>query len=594
MIAIEPTSDLTHACLYFETLYNMGDIVEIRCISHGDNSTRQYWLDGGNPDAVLKALTMPKHLNNNSDYSVYAGVNTRTKEGGAKAEDVKAFRALAADLDGGVSLDEALCRVQQANLPDPSMTVATGGGIQFYWLLSEPSLSPGEWIAGQRHLAEKLQGDTAVCDPPRVLRVPGFVNRKPKRHGYRARLVEAIRDRKYCLSDVVPSEVLIKASNEATAGLIRSGGAEQRGGLPAATILQTTIYEGQRHIFLRDYALQMVFNLIDYESPAAIENTVATLEIINQQKCKPPDDLKSVRRNVVTAVQFRRNREYNGNAREVTDATQLANDYQQYIAANEDQHGTVYPVSETLESHGLIKRPAPEFGYTEWLPGEWKLKIVNSDPAEVELVVPVWADTPCKGVVTMPHEDFLKANLVNEHVFKQTLSVVLAPSPKAWQEIWEGCTRSRCDGTRIKRTFSGLRQKLISQATLVEVSLESKRFAAVAGLLLRHLSRSAEFVEGEEPVLQANGRGTWVDANSLWFRWNEAWEDINRVNRVTDGERRDVARRLRLAVGMSSLVTHRKVIDGHKWMFTVFDRSWLAALEQLACGEAGGTADSGI
>jgi hypothetical protein len=62
----------------------------------------------------------------------------------------------------------------------PHLIVASGGGLHAYWLC-EGELSSDDLESANRRLAARLQGDIAVANRGRVLRVPGTLNRKRDR-----------------------------------------------------------------------------------------------------------------------------------------------------------------------------------------------------------------------------------------------------------------------------------------------------------------------------------------------------------------------------------------------------------------------------
>jgi putative DNA primase/helicase len=109
---------------------------------------------------------------------VYFGVSTRFREGGTK-RDCFRVNAIWADFD-----EIPMKKVINLSLP-PNIVVGSGGGTHGYWLLTCPKLVRDiediryiEAIA--RGLAERFGADTKTIDITRILRVPGFRNRKPE------------------------------------------------------------------------------------------------------------------------------------------------------------------------------------------------------------------------------------------------------------------------------------------------------------------------------------------------------------------------------------------------------------------------------
>lgn len=82
-------------------------------------------------------------------------------------------------------LEQAFSLIVEAGLPDPSILVSSGGGLQPYWLLEE-SLSPEAGAKALEALHERVKARAvahgwrldSVFNLDRVLRVPGTMNRK--------------------------------------------------------------------------------------------------------------------------------------------------------------------------------------------------------------------------------------------------------------------------------------------------------------------------------------------------------------------------------------------------------------------------------
>ena len=98
------------------------------------------------------------------------GARTRTKE------DIHAVRHLYLDLDHDGPA--ALARIRESNLvPAPNYTVNTSPGkYQLVWRVE--NVSPEQAEALLRAMARAFGGDPAATDSTRVLRIPGFKNRK--------------------------------------------------------------------------------------------------------------------------------------------------------------------------------------------------------------------------------------------------------------------------------------------------------------------------------------------------------------------------------------------------------------------------------
>lgn len=118
------------------------------------------------------------HYKNDQElYDVYVGMNalkpgarTRTKE------DIHAVRHLYLDLDEDGPA--ALRKIRESNLvPEANYTINTSPGkYQLVWRVE--NVSPEQAEALLRAMARTFGGDPAATDRTRVLRIPGFRNRK--------------------------------------------------------------------------------------------------------------------------------------------------------------------------------------------------------------------------------------------------------------------------------------------------------------------------------------------------------------------------------------------------------------------------------
>lgn len=95
----------------------------------------------------------------------------QTNGNGRKTDDVLRVRALFVDIDG-----TPLEPVREAPLRPHLIVEPNPGHYHGYWLVADCPLSVLEWH--QHALARRLYGDSAVCDLPRVMRLPGLQHRK--------------------------------------------------------------------------------------------------------------------------------------------------------------------------------------------------------------------------------------------------------------------------------------------------------------------------------------------------------------------------------------------------------------------------------
>jgi len=114
----------------------------------------------------------------------YFGGNPRRSKGASQAEGVLLARCLFADFDGGVVFEEAMSRIKTAGLPWPTATLESGGGIHAWWRLEEPMHDADAWHDRMKAISASLGSDQSICDWPRIMRLPGFINWKHEQQPY--------------------------------------------------------------------------------------------------------------------------------------------------------------------------------------------------------------------------------------------------------------------------------------------------------------------------------------------------------------------------------------------------------------------------
>jgi len=117
----------------------------------------------------------PEHLNRSG----------KPKAWGASDSHISQAIGIWGECDGGLSIQEQQALPGAAGLPEPTLTVRTGGkSLHLYWLL-EPSelLEPGQFRELQQRLAEALANaspaagaDRSIHNPARLMRVPGGIH----------------------------------------------------------------------------------------------------------------------------------------------------------------------------------------------------------------------------------------------------------------------------------------------------------------------------------------------------------------------------------------------------------------------------------
>jgi RecA/RadA recombinase len=167
--------DALHQCIDFlGAIFEPEDIIEFRPLP--PNAGRKWAPLTEIPDIIdwLHKLNSDE----NQRVHAYFGANPRTSKGVSQAEGVKLARCLFADFDGGVLVEDALSRIKAAGLPMPTAVIESGNGVHPWWRLSEPMTDASLWHDRMKAIASALGSDQAICDWPRIMRLPGFVNWK--------------------------------------------------------------------------------------------------------------------------------------------------------------------------------------------------------------------------------------------------------------------------------------------------------------------------------------------------------------------------------------------------------------------------------
>ena len=246
-------------CVYAPT-----DIIEVRRLP----STRSTWHRA----EELPGLAIQLERDSADGQQVYVGANPRTGCGERCATGVTLARCIFVDIDNA-KVDEVRFRMREHDLPAPTIIVASGRGVHLYWRLTEPLTDLRLWTSYQRGQASLLGADPAVHDPPRVMRLPGFLNRKHS-PPCPCELIEADAARTYELTEFSDALALAPA---------RPVGHDR-------AHAHSTVTEGNRNTTLTSLAGAM------RRHGADVETITDALLSENQRRCKPPLPDAEVRR----------------------------------------------------------------------------------------------------------------------------------------------------------------------------------------------------------------------------------------------------------------------------------------------------------
>jgi len=170
--------DALSQCIDFlGCLFEPEDIIEFRPLPPQNAGRRWSRLDEI-PDIVdwLHALNGSEQQR----VHAYFGANPRKAKGQSQAEGVALARCVFADFDGGVVLEDAWAKIKAAGFPMPTAMLESGGGVHAWWRLDQPMTDQNAWHERMKAIASALGSDQSVCDWPRIMRLPGFINWKWK------------------------------------------------------------------------------------------------------------------------------------------------------------------------------------------------------------------------------------------------------------------------------------------------------------------------------------------------------------------------------------------------------------------------------
>jgi hypothetical protein len=161
---------------YVRWLFKPSDrlAILVRNRVHGETTQRIATADRFADDSYQQWI---RFKNEKQFADIYVGMNPLKPESRARTkEDIHSIRHLYMDLDHDA--ERSLLAVEQSNLiPQPNVVITTSPGkFQVVWRVEAFPQEQAE--AMLRAMARRFGGDPAATDSTRVLRLPGFVNRK--------------------------------------------------------------------------------------------------------------------------------------------------------------------------------------------------------------------------------------------------------------------------------------------------------------------------------------------------------------------------------------------------------------------------------
>ena len=208
----ELMTPLDHCALLFAVIFEPGDWIEFRCHNQSKPGAVSHWIKYS--DDALQQIAPTLDRLNERGYSIYFGANPRTRNGGKTAKDVECARCVFVDIEN--TTPAAITRLLKdagdyglSVTEQPCAIVNSGGGVHLWWR-SEQVYSSDQltnWRERQqdviRLMTEIVEGsgsgakvDGCIHDAPRIMRAPGWINRKAERNGARATLAHIDPDAK--------------------------------------------------------------------------------------------------------------------------------------------------------------------------------------------------------------------------------------------------------------------------------------------------------------------------------------------------------------------------------------------------------------
>jgi hypothetical protein len=369
-------------------------------------------------------------------------------------------------------------------------------------------------------------------------------------------------------------EVLVKA--------VCCGGATGNGNRGKAKssrwVIHGEVGEGHRHPSLLALCTKLVMRNEFYQSQDEQADIMGLVWNTNLQNCKPPKSREEVATILHSCVEYRRSLEERG---EMLPKKQEEIEAAAEKIAEVGEESQKAPVSG-YALQGLAWRPVENWREGEWLPGDWKIQMVESDPPEIILINPHWDDTPCRGRITFAFDEFRSSVKVANKVFQSTRRVVLDGDRGEWERAWRGV-----EGNATRPKVAGLVEKLVQKMNeddSIKVGAASLRYATLCAYLMEAISKATTPRNEEAPEPNTSGRPCWVKPDELWFKWQKTWEDIGRQHDVQAGERIRIKHLLCQTVGADDLPEGRHTFGTVRHAFVVFTPAWVAAVQKLAEG----------
>ena len=233
---------------------------------------------------------------NKKGAGIFVAVNEITGKK-RKTEHVTRIRSVFVDLDGA-----PLAPVLQSSLSPHLIVQSSADRFHAYWFVKDCQLDL--FKPTQQELAKKFNGDSVVCDLPRVMRVPGFFHQKNPKSPFLCNIYQKDEGLPYPFDKIIAEMKLDLFQNREAQDRLKWDG-------------KSDIHENTRNTTLFNYGCKLKRK---GASPQKIEESLLS---INETYCKPPLSTSEVKKAAASAsksLQIDTN-----NPSSITEATKMIN-----------------------------------------------------------------------------------------------------------------------------------------------------------------------------------------------------------------------------------------------------------------------------
>ena len=346
-------------------------------------------------------------------------------------------------------------------------------------------------------------------------------------------------------------EAVLAASRRQGSGIT----AQARKALRAAE----KISEGGRHAFLVGIASRQAGRIRRFSDDEKAELS-QLLVCVNAALCNPPKSESEVLKIASDQFAYYRDRAI---ARRVSGTLRF------------EEYGLVWDIEERC-----------------WLPGEWRLTIVQSEPAEFKLRIPHPDGGKEPLTVRLSADDWFTPKRVAVKVVQASGKIdLMDPNPARWVKIWNGESIRNDEGNW--ENTRGLRCSLSDIADYEIPTKESNLSTYHASVFLSYLDGFPKTESGDdEDARQPNHSGVpkWIFSKRagewrLWLKWPPsmaaAWKKAGLGSGYLDAGK-IIKEELQREVGEKRLPESSKVWGGKSGKWFVLREYHIAALQKIA------------